>query len=172
MIHQLENLCSLIEILGKFGISLSIRKKRPAIFLSFRIGLDREDREMIDSLRKYFGGEVIENKKVFLIIRKIEECYELSQFLKKCSFSLPSKKKKIEEWIRAVEIVRSMQHLRKEGFLELCRIKDEIYGSNFLRRFEGMIERGELVFEKYLEKREKISKRKRFLSLLEKNMKL
>jgi len=151
----------ILELKGNFYFSITLRKQRPLILLSFSLSLEREDKELATTLKNLFGGELKENDKLIISIRDIESCYKVAKFFENYDF-LTSKKEKILAWKRVVEIVKNKDHLKKEGFLEICKLKDEISGTKTFEKFSSMIERGELSFENF-ELRKKISEGKKRL---------
>jgi len=162
MIHlSKEQIGCILELKGNFYLSITFRKQRPLILLSFSLSLEKEDKELAMVLKNLFGGELKEDNKLMLNVRDVESCYKVAKFFESYDF-LTSKKEKILAWKRVVEIVKNKEHLKKEGFLEICKLKDEISGTKTFENFNSMIERGELSFENF-ELRKKISEGKKRL---------
>lgn len=173
MMHKLKNeLLYLLELQGKFYISVSVRKRRPTVLPSFSIRLDKKDREIAYLIEKISKGELRENSKsLIFVVRKFEECQKIAKMLEKHDFLLPSKKEKFYKWIKILGIIEESRHLTEDGFLEICRIKDEISESKSYTKFKKMIDNGELNFtEKSVEMGKKISKGKKIMNLLKNNL--
>jgi hypothetical protein len=154
----------LIELKGSFLINIGLRNNKFFVEPVFILKIEKEALSILESLKKEFGvGNIVENKKyASYIVRGINDCLVFASKIDERKF-LTSKKKDFSLWKIALEKIKNFEHLKKEGFLSICEIRDrmnlEKKRKNYKSKkyFEKLIEKGGIKFENNFEKRKRIA---------------
>ncbi len=114
----------------------SLFKPRP----SFRIGVCEADRWILDEIKETLGFGAIYLQKRSLkntskqdfaqyYTKSFEECLKTKDFFQRQVF-YTRKGHDFHLWCQALELIKNKAHLKKEGLLEICRIRDQM---NYLK---------------------------------------
>ncbi len=153
----------LIELKGSFLINIGLRDNKFFVQPLFVLRVEKDALRLLEMFRKEISiGTILKGKKyVSYIVRGINSCLIFASKIDENKF-LTNKKQCFVLWKIALEKIKNFEHLKKEGFLSICEIRDKMnvgrkrknYKSK--KYFEKLIEKIGVKFENF-EKRRRIA---------------
>ena len=107
---------------------------------SFRIALTEEDRPVLEEIRKTLGiGQIYVQKSALknsrlhnsahYYVESLKDCQTAKEFFQRQKF-YTKKGKDFRLWCQVLELIQNKAYYKKEGLLEICRIRDQM---NYLK---------------------------------------
>jgi len=133
--------CSIEKYRGYRGRKTKKRKEIHHAFPfrvlpSFRIGLAKKDAKILSLIRKKLGYGQIHTSKISkknknlqdycqYYVQTRKDLYKVAAYFRGKTF-YATKGKDFEIWLKILEIIKNEKHPEKEGFIEICELRDQM----------------------------------------------
>ena len=110
---------------------------------NFRITISEKDRRILDMIKERFNvgqiyvqdrSKIKNNQNVaYYYVQTLSDIIKIDEFFKDKDFHT-AKGNDYQLWHKCIEIIKSRRHLTREGFLEICKLRDQMNGNRNARK--------------------------------------